>query len=62
VVYNIDLEDGCTLTVNVGAEGIIMDVYAPHPNAGRPQEDLEEDVNIGTVGMTFDEWSEWITS
>lgn len=59
MVYNIDLEDGCTLTVNVGAEGIIMDVYAPHP-VDSP--DLIWSDLIGTMGMTFDEWAEFITS
>jgi len=48
----VDLEDGRTILINIGVEGIIMDVYNPDG------EDDEEN----TVGMMFSEWADWVTN
>ena len=47
----VDLEDGRTLVINIGVEGIIMDVFS----------DDEVDDEKNTVGMMFSEWADWIT-
>ena len=49
----VDLGESRHMTINITDEGIIMDVF------GEPDENLDE-VHLGTVGMTFDEWAEWI--
>tara|TARA_B110001454_G_scaffold8404_1_gene7961 strand:+ start:2402 stop:2614 length:213 start_codon:yes stop_codon:yes gene_type:complete len=41
--------DGSVLIVAVTGEGIIMDVY-------------DDDDLLGTVGMMFEEWAEWVIS
>ncbi len=46
----VDLGDGETLTVTITYEGIIMDHDVGHPHG--PE----------TVGMTFEEWTEWMHS
>jgi len=60
--FMIDLGDGRNMTVNVTSEGIIMDVYERQPEGG--DYDLlntsDEDVHLGTMGMTFDEWADWV--
>jgi alpha-L-arabinofuranosidase len=43
----INLGDGQNLTINITGEGIIMDV-------------VEDDYHLGTVGMMFDEWADWV--
>ena len=43
----IDLDDGRVLDVNITHEGIIMDVFR----------NME---HLGTAGMMFDEWADWI--
>ena len=48
----VDLEDGRTILINIGVEGIIMDVYNPDG------EDGEEN----TIGMHFNEWADWVTN
>ena len=51
VVLPADDESGAspTLTVIVTSEGILMDAYTQKPDEQR-----------GTIGMTFDEWWEFI--
>ena len=41
-----------SLCVNVTHEGVIMDVYGTR--------DDDEDEPLATVGMTSDEWIEWV--
>ena len=55
--FEIDLADGThrLMTVNVTEEGIIMDVYLRGFT-------LETDTQLGTVGMTFDEWADAIVN
>jgi hypothetical protein len=72
--FHVDLGDGRVMIVNVTNEGVIMDVYGlsqgiaaalARVGAG---EDLtavldnppDEDVHLGTVGMMFDEWADWL--
>jgi hypothetical protein len=52
--YPGDIGDGRTLTIQITGEGIIMDVYEPGFR------NIDEDKHIGTVGMMFDEWADWI--
>ncbi len=73
-LIEVDLEDGRYMTINVTQEGVIMDVYGRQNSLagalGRlgEGEDLasvldgppKEDVHLGTAGMTFDEWAEWV--
>ncbi len=49
----VDLGESRHMTISITDEGIIMDVFGP------PDEELN-DLHLGTVGMTFDEWAEWI--
>ncbi len=53
----VGLGDGRTLMVNVTVEGIIMDVYSPR-REGHALNVYHD--HLGTVGMTFDEWADWI--
>jgi hypothetical protein len=46
---DIDLGDGVTLNVTITQEGIIMDHYVG-----------EIGEVVSTVGMTFDEWLDWM--
>jgi len=46
----IDLGDGETLSITITHEGIIMDHDAGHPHGTE------------SVGMTFDEWTDWMYS
>ena len=46
---DIDLGDGETLNITITHEGIIMDHYVG---------EIAEVVS--TVGMTFDEWTDWM--
>ena len=58
----IDLGDGRKMTINITGESIVMDVYERQPEGG--DYDLlntsDEDVHVGAVGMTFDEWADWV--
>jgi hypothetical protein len=53
IVLPADDESGAspTLTVIVTPEGILMDAYTQEPDEHR-----------GTIGMTFDEWWEFIVN
>ena len=46
---DIDLGDGETLNITITQEGIIMDHYVG-----------EISEVVSTVGMTFDEWTDWM--
>ena len=52
--FHVDLGDSRHLLVNVTGEGVIMDVFARRP------EYADQDEHLGTVGMTFEEWADWI--
>lgn len=43
--------DEHNLCINVTHEGVIMDVY---------EKNEDEDEPVATVGMTADEWIEWV--
>ena len=58
----IDIGDGRLMTINITGEGIIMDVYQTvdvfdNPNAEPVDEHTE---HLGTAGMMFDEWADWV--
>tara|TARA_Y100000034_G_scaffold41743_1_gene51278 strand:+ start:1628 stop:1876 length:249 start_codon:yes stop_codon:yes gene_type:complete len=58
----INIDDGRTMTINITGEGIVIDVYQmvdvfDNPNA---EPVGENSVHVGTVGMMFDEWADWI--
>ena len=52
---NIDLGNGETLSIVVTHEGIILDHFS-----GEGEDWFSDPVS--TVGMTFDEWTEWMAS
>jgi len=56
----IDLHDGRYLNVNITHEGIVMDVYDAKVRG--KFRDRREDKHLGTVGMMFDEWANWIVA
>ena len=70
----IDMGDGRTLTINITGEGIIMDVYGKADTgiagalgrlaAGEELVDVldgpPDDEHLGTAGMMFDEWADWV--
>ena len=63
--YVFDLDDGRNLIVNITAEGVIMDVWGPHTAGTEAWTDNETGINashLGTVGMMFDEWADWVMS
>jgi len=49
-------DDDQYMVVKVTHEGIIMDLYEDTVNDGV----VEHGELIGTVGMMFDEWADWI--
>ena len=51
----IDIGDGRHMTVSITGEGIIMDVFVRRP------EYADQDEYLGTAGMMFDEWADFIT-
>lgn len=59
---DIDIGDGRLMSIVITEEGVIMDVFERQPEGG--DYDLlntsDEDVHLGTVGMMFDEWADWI--
>ena len=57
----INIGDGRMMTVNVTGEGIIMDVWEKADDVDEIGSALSCDKHLGTIGMTFDEWAEWIT-
>ena len=55
--FNIALDDGRTLHIGVTPEGVIMDVYSPRREGHALN--VHHD-HLGTAGMMFDEWADWI--
>ena len=53
----IDIGDGRVLTINITGEGIIMDVFERQPEG---ETWMDEDIHLGTAGMMFDEWADWV--
>jgi hypothetical protein len=56
--FMIDLGDGRNMTVNVTSEGVIMDVFGLQENDADGM--VHDDLHLGTAGMMFDEWAEWV--
>jgi hypothetical protein len=62
----IDIGNGRMLNINITGEGIIMDVSGLEgfrdglPDDYVGPETYKENVHLGTVKMTFDEWAEWV--
>jgi hypothetical protein len=54
----IDLGDGRHMTINITHEGIIMDVFGVQEDDSNGM--VRDDLHLGTVGMMFDEWADWI--
>ena len=57
--FEIDLGDGRNMTVNVTEEGIIMDVFGLQEDEANGM--VRDDRHLGTAGMMFDEWAEWVS-
>ena len=62
----IDIDDGRIMTISITGEGIIMDVYGlEEARYGLPDdydgpETHKENVLLGTAGMMFNEWADWV--
>ena len=65
---DIDIGDGRLMTITIAHEGIIMDVYRVADDVaelvwpGNPEigSALSCDEHLGTAGMMFDEWADWV--
>jgi len=57
---DIDTGDGRLMTINITGEGIIMDVWKKADDVDEIGSRLSCDEHLGTVGMMFDEWADWI--
>ena len=65
--FSVPLDDGRVLDVKITHEGIIMDVYRNmpiHDKGAAVPIPKGEYVNehLGTAGMMFDEWADWVVS
>jgi len=59
----VDLGDGRYLTISISREGVVMDVWGTHTPGTEAWTDNETGIDashLGTVGMMFDEWADWI--
>ena len=61
----IDIGDGRKMTINITGEGIIMDVFGPpdedsQRNRSWLAPDIILDPHLGSAGMTFEEWADWV--
>ena len=56
---DIDLGDDRKMTVTVTGEGIIFDVFGLR--IVQVDGMVYDDVNLGTVGMTYEEWGDWVS-
>ena len=57
--FHVLLEDDRVLNIHLNDEGIIMDVFEnlrDGPLGTRMAE------RLGTAGMTFDEWADWVVN
>jgi hypothetical protein len=57
--FHIDLGDDRNMTVNVTGEGIIFDVFGLR--IVQVDGMVYDDVHLGTVGMTYEEWGDWVS-
>ena len=55
----IDIGDGRNLCINITGEGVIMDVYGTNDILDTMSDDMA-DLHLGTAGMMFDEWADWV--
>ena len=55
----IDIGDDRNLSIAITDEGVIMDVYGLQEDEANGM--IRDDLHLGTIGMTFDEWANWIT-
>ena len=58
--FHIDIDDGRSMVVIVTTEGIIMDVFAVSEHIDYSDNPPGEDEHLGTAGMMFDEWADWV--
>jgi len=58
---DIDVGDHRTLAVNITGEGIIIDLYLSPRTDESDLTGFDKPMHLGTVGMTFEEWANWIT-
>ncbi len=63
--FSVALDDDRTLNIGITPEGIIMDVFRNMPihdkGAAVPiPKDEYVNEHLGTVGMMFDEWADWV--
>ena len=56
---DIDLGDDRKMTVTVTGEGIIFDVFGLR--IVQVDGMVYDDVPLGTVGMTYEEWGDWVS-
>ena len=59
---DIDTGDGRLMTINITGEGIIMDVWKKADDVDEIGSRLSCDEHLGTAGMMFDEWADWIVA
>ena len=57
---DIDVGDERLLMINITGEGIIMDVWKKADDVDGIGSALSCDEHLGTAGMMFDEWADWI--
>ena len=56
---DIDLGDDRKMTVTITREGIIFDVFGLR--IVQVDGMVYDDVHLGTVGMTYEEWGDWVS-
>jgi len=56
---DIDLGDDRKMTVTITGEGIIFDVFGLR--IVQVDGMVYDDVHLGTVGMTYEEWGDWVS-
>jgi len=57
---DINIGDGRLMTINITGEGIIMDVYEQADDVESDLTGFDKPMHLGTIGMTFEEWADWI--
>jgi hypothetical protein len=61
--FSVALDEHRTLNIGITPEGIIMDVFGTHAPETEAWTDNETGIDaslLGTVGMMFDEWADWL--
>ena len=56
----VDITDGRMLNIHITNEGIIMDVFGVQEDDSNGM--VRDDLHLGTAGMMFDEWADWIVA